>query len=288
MTAELRSIDFHGEVVFLVAHPENGKPYIPAKPLCEQLGMAWSPQRTKLKTDTDLWGCDDIVIPSPGGPQTMTCLPLDNLNGWLFSIQAARVKPEFRERLRTYQKECFQVLDAYWRTGAAIRPEVRAGAPGATRALFNEIEGMTGLDPEASQPGAGEEHTWLTPGDIGKRLGMCRPTVHARVHDYNIPHRWEGNLMLVAFEPFEQHMRLFPLHPTKGRPGGSLMTPERRWAEGAVGTKTQLAQRQALGGITVREVTPRELMDLYGPETAREVLHRLCPDVFPVGKEALA
>ena len=202
----------------------------------------------------------------------MTCLPLENLNGWLFSIQATRVKPEFREKLRAYQKECFQVLDAYWRTGAAIRPEVRAAAPEATRALFEEVEGVTGLNPEEAQPGA-ERWTWLSPGEIGKRLGMARPTVHSRVHDYDLPHRWEGSLMLVAFEPFESHMRHFPLHPTKGRPGGARMTPERRWEEGPVGAPR--------GSITVREVTPRELMDLYGHDVARAVLHRLSPGIFP-------
>lgn len=272
MTANLQSIDFHGEAVFLVAHPEDGKPYVPAKPLCGQLGASWQGQHAKFAADPELWGYQDILIPSPGGPQTMTCLPLENLNGWLFSIQAARVKPEFRDRLRTYQKECFQVLDAYWRTGAAIRPEVRAAAPEATRCLFEEIQGLTGLNPEESQP-----WTWLPVGEVSRRLGMCRPTVHSRVGDYDLPHRWDGNQMLVAFEPFEDHMRRFPLHPTKGRPGGQRMNPERRWAEGPVGVPSDASS----GVIRVRVVTPRELMDLYGNDTAKLVLNRLNPAVFP-------
>ncbi len=274
MTAELRSIDFHGEVVFLVSHPENGKPFVPAKPLCTQLGASWQGQHAKLTADKDLWGYQDILIPSPGGPQTMTCLPLENLNGWLFSIQAARVKPEFRERLRTYQKECFQVLDAYWRTGAAIRPEIRATAPEATRALFGEIEGITGQNPEEAQPDT-KRWTWLSPGECGRRLGLPRPTVHSRVQDYALPHRKDGKVMLVAFEPFAAHMALFPLHPTKGRPRGEYMTPERRWAEGPVGAAS------SRGPITVREVTPRELVDLYGNDVAKTVLHRLSPAIFP-------
>ncbi len=185
MTAELRSLDFHGEVVFLVAHPESGKPFIPVKPLCVQLGMAWQPQHRKLVSDDELWGCNHMVIPSPDGPQTMTCLPLENLNGWLFGIQASRVKPEFREKLRAYQKECFQVLDAYWRTGAAIRPEVRAAAPQATRALFDEMQALTGLDPETAQPAQARLRDWQVRcmearlavirylEDFAEREGLC-------------------------------------------------------------------------------------------------------------------
>ena len=189
------------------------------------------------------------------------------------------MKPEFREELEREQDELSQVLWAYRLTGAAIRPEIRAAAPEATRGLFDEIEALTGLDPEEAQPGA-ERWTWLSPGECGRRLGLPRPTVHARVQDYALPHRKEGKFMLVAFEPFAAHMALFPLHPTKGRPRGDYMTPERRWAEGPVGATV------ARGSIIVREVTPRELMYLYGNEVARAVLHRLSPGIFPAPKVA--
>lgn len=43
--------------------------------------------------------------------RTMTCLPLDYLNGWLFGVNASRIKDrEVRKRLIDYQKECYQVL----------------------------------------------------------------------------------------------------------------------------------------------------------------------------------
>jgi hypothetical protein len=40
----------------------------------------------------------------------MLCLPLDLLPGWLFGIQAERVKSELRDKIIRYQAECFQVL----------------------------------------------------------------------------------------------------------------------------------------------------------------------------------
>jgi hypothetical protein len=153
MTANLKTIDFYGEAVFLVFHPETGKPFVPVKPLCGHLGTDWKSQHRKLTSDVDLWGAEDMTIPSPGGPQVMTCIPLENLHAWLLGIQTPRVKEEIRPKLRRYQKELFQVLHAYETTGAAIRPEVRAAASQATRALFDEIEALTGLNPEAAQPG---------------------------------------------------------------------------------------------------------------------------------------
>lgn len=44
----------------------------------------------------------------------MLCLPLDMVNGFLFGINANRVKEELRDRLVQYQRECYRVLaDAF-------------------------------------------------------------------------------------------------------------------------------------------------------------------------------
>jgi hypothetical protein len=44
----------------------------------------------------------------------MLALPINYLNGWLFGINASRVKEEVRERLIQYQLECYQILaDAF-------------------------------------------------------------------------------------------------------------------------------------------------------------------------------
>jgi hypothetical protein len=55
-----------------------------------------------------------MTTPDPimggGGPQTTNCLLLDYLSGWLFGIDASRVKPEVRQRLIRYQEECYRVL----------------------------------------------------------------------------------------------------------------------------------------------------------------------------------
>lgn len=40
----------------------------------------------------------------------MQALPLEFLNGWLFGINVNRVKPELREAVFRYRKECYDVL----------------------------------------------------------------------------------------------------------------------------------------------------------------------------------
>lgn len=47
----------------------------------------------------------------------MLALPLDYLNGWLFGMNADRVKSEIRDRLIKYQLECYQVLADAFREG---------------------------------------------------------------------------------------------------------------------------------------------------------------------------
>jgi hypothetical protein len=68
-----------------------------------------------------------VITPTPlskyTNPQEMVCLRLDYLNGWLFGINASRVKEEVRDRLLRYQEECYRILaDAFLMPGTAIQP----------------------------------------------------------------------------------------------------------------------------------------------------------------------
>ena len=47
----------------------------------------------------------------------MIALPLDYLSGFLFGINASRVKEEIRDRLIRYQRECFKVLNEAFMEG---------------------------------------------------------------------------------------------------------------------------------------------------------------------------
>jgi hypothetical protein len=52
-----------------------------------------------------------------GGNPNMLCLPLDYLSGFLFGINANRVKEELKERLIIYQERCYKVLSEAMQEG---------------------------------------------------------------------------------------------------------------------------------------------------------------------------
>jgi hypothetical protein len=96
----------------------DGTIYVPIRPICDHLGVNWSGQYKRIQRDPILSDVVSgvVVTPTPldnkfANPQEMLCLPLQFLNGWLFSINANRVKKEeVRERLLRYQKRVYDVL----------------------------------------------------------------------------------------------------------------------------------------------------------------------------------
>ncbi|HAF5997167.1 TPA: hypothetical protein G8L49_003084 [Salmonella enterica] len=113
------NVPFHGAELYVVNH--NGEPYTPMKPIVEGMGMDWASQFTKLK-QRFAKGIVEIAIPSVGGVQTMICLALRKLNGWLQTISPNKVRPEIRDNVIQYQEECDDVLYEYWTKGKAENP----------------------------------------------------------------------------------------------------------------------------------------------------------------------
>jgi len=138
---EQRTVIFYDDELTAVLVDIDGRQvvYIPVRPICNYLGVDWSGQRQRLLRDpvlsAELRGV--VVTPTPpaskfSNPQEMACLPLDFVNGFLFGINANRVKPEIRERLIRYQRECYRALaDAFLQDTAVggwttTSPETRA------------------------------------------------------------------------------------------------------------------------------------------------------------------
>ena len=86
------------------------------KPICENIGLDWVSQHKKIQRNTILnSGMVIMTIPATDGKSyETTCLPIEYLNGWLFGIDVNRVKPEIRDNLLRYQRECFKVLNAHF------------------------------------------------------------------------------------------------------------------------------------------------------------------------------
>ncbi|WP_338804421.1 phage antirepressor N-terminal domain-containing protein [Xenorhabdus griffiniae] len=108
------NVPFYGADLYVVNY--NGEPYVPMKPIVDGMGLAWQTQHRKL-TERFAKGIIEMVIPTKGGSQSMICLALRKLAGWLATISPNKVKASIREKVIRYQDECDDVLYEYWTTG---------------------------------------------------------------------------------------------------------------------------------------------------------------------------
>jgi hypothetical protein len=127
---EQKTVSFYEDQITAVLMDVDGDEvvYVPIRPLCDHLGLSWQGQNDRIRRDLVLSEIQmsvrvtrmDIEEGSRR-PHTseMLCLPLEFLNGWLFGVNASRVKSDVRDRLIRYQRECYRVLaDAF--QGSAV------------------------------------------------------------------------------------------------------------------------------------------------------------------------
>ncbi len=105
-----QTVDFYGDTL-PAAQLADETILVPVRPIVEALGMNWPGQFLRIRRDALLSRSMGVcIMQTPGGPQEMVTLPLKLLPGWLFGIQAGRVKPELRDKILRYQEDCYEVL----------------------------------------------------------------------------------------------------------------------------------------------------------------------------------
>jgi len=110
----LQTISFKKDIIEIVDD------FVSVKKLCENIGLTGiNDQYKKIQAD-ESYQSEFKEIEINGITQKVLCIPYDKVNGWLFSISVNRVKPEVRQKLIEYKKECFEVLNSY-----AMNPEVK-------------------------------------------------------------------------------------------------------------------------------------------------------------------
>lgn len=126
MTTQIstQTISFNNQA--LITFEQNGTHYTAMKPICENIGLDWTAQAQRLKRDEILNSTMVIItiVAEDGKQREMICLPIEYLNGWLFGIDVNRCKPEIRETLIKYKKECYAALHDYWFNGKAERSQI--------------------------------------------------------------------------------------------------------------------------------------------------------------------
>ena len=115
MNAQVAAVDFHGNPLTVITTDDNQR-LVAMRPICEGIGLNWQGQHDRMRRHEVLNSVVRVtrMTAADGKQYQYVCLPLDYLNGWLFGIDAKRVRPEIRSRLIQYQRECFRVLSDYW------------------------------------------------------------------------------------------------------------------------------------------------------------------------------
>jgi len=111
-----KQVEFYGDQLTAVLVNIEGESeiYVPVKPISDALGLDWSAQYRRIQRDEVLAEAAHLIAitaikPERGRPDSL-CLPLKFIPGWLFGIQASRVKEELRDKVLRYQRESYDVL----------------------------------------------------------------------------------------------------------------------------------------------------------------------------------
>ncbi|OJV96051.1 MAG: hypothetical protein BGO39_03505 [Chloroflexi bacterium 54-19] len=138
---EERQVDFYGDdITAALVEETTGREtiYVPLRPLCDYLELNWSSQLQRIKRDPVLSEIQTVVIINTvQGPRETICLPLEYLNGWLFGVNATRVKPELKDKVIRYQRDCYKVLSNYFQNEATVEEPVPA--PSAALVQIREM-----------------------------------------------------------------------------------------------------------------------------------------------------
>src|ERR1043165_7806354 len=83
------TVTFYDDTI-MAALLDDGKILVPLRPICENLGLAWSSQLQRTRRDPVLAAAISAVFitntASATGTSNMIALPLDMLPGWLFGV----------------------------------------------------------------------------------------------------------------------------------------------------------------------------------------------------------
>jgi hypothetical protein len=116
---EQRTVEFYEDRVTAI-RVAGGDVFVAVRSICDNLGVAWSSQRRRILRDPVL--VDElrpvtVTVTGTGQQVDTLCLPLKYIPGFLFGINADRVKPQIRDRLIRYQRECYDVLAEAFQEG---------------------------------------------------------------------------------------------------------------------------------------------------------------------------
>lgn len=188
MANRITPVKFHGAT--LITIDINGVAHVALRPICEAIGLDWQAQHARIMRHPVLAASVSVTkTDAQRGNHTLKAetlvLPLDKLNGWLFGVNAARVRPELRDKLIQFQRECFDVLHQHFVQKHAPQPKPLAlPKPDIdVRALM--LTGLTDPVPlNRSQQALVNRRAWLLAHDAYE---IAREHIERRIAFKTIP-----------------------------------------------------------------------------------------------------
>lgn len=115
---EIAKVPFDGDE--LVAVRDGREVWIALKHACDVLGLAYSAQLTKLKSQGWALLSEFDIRDSAGRSRKTKCLSLKSFPMWLATIEAGKVAPELRPKIERYQVEAADALYRHFFERTAI------------------------------------------------------------------------------------------------------------------------------------------------------------------------
>ncbi len=85
------------------------------KRICENIGVDSKSQLEKINSDPVLSKARVLItLPTEGGPQTVICLPLKYMYGWLMKLNPSKVAPHIMDKLIQYQELVYDAIYNYF------------------------------------------------------------------------------------------------------------------------------------------------------------------------------
>lgn len=170
---------------------EDGEIYVALRPIVEALGLDWSAQLQRIKRDPvlseEIKTISVVITPTQmprergEGAKHYVCLPKQYLSGFLFGINANRVRKELRASVIRWQREAHLFLDAAFTGDAESAMEAMRQKylrQGYDEAWIKQRQ----ITIETRNQLTGE---WKSRGVQGKQYGILTAVIHRGAFDLN-------------------------------------------------------------------------------------------------------
>ena len=117
---KLESFEFHGHSIEV--GQVNERPHVVIKSIADAIGLHAQSALSSLRNDEILgkYLSERHVISSKKGPKKRIMMPIERVEGWLFSIDSKKVKPEIKPILLEFKESCFTALHDYFNGNTAM------------------------------------------------------------------------------------------------------------------------------------------------------------------------